>query len=419
MRLIPKASEYEEEIRVLKCPQQDIVVKASVDGFREYFLDRLRTLRRIMLGRGDMYDVRSIAEAKREGEHVKIVGLVYDKRVLGKSAIVLTLEDETGMVDVVVTNASRAFVKAMDVLNDSCIGIEGRMKNGTLYAEDIIFPDIKAPPRPHDVPDLSVVLISDLHVGSKMFFEKSFRHFIKWLKGEVDVARDLVDTVKYIIIAGDLVDGVGIYPGQDKELLLSSLYKQYEALSAFLSEIPDHIEIIVIPGNHDATVHAVPYVPIFREYAEPLYEMPNVHVFGDPLFIELHGVKFLISHGRSLDDIISALPGASFSQEGIIKSMRHLLKVRHLAPIYGGKTPIIPLDKDFLVIDEAPHVFHMGHVHVYGVGSYKGILLVNTGTWQGQTAYQRTMGIEPTPGVVAVVRLSDMRTSVLNFHNPA
>ena len=34
----------------------------------------------------------------------------------------------------------------------------------------------------------------------------------------------LAKTVKYLVLSGDCVDGVGIYPGQDKELAIPDLY---------------------------------------------------------------------------------------------------------------------------------------------------------------------------------------------------
>ncbi|MCD6096616.1 MAG: DNA-directed DNA polymerase II small subunit [Thermoprotei archaeon] len=413
--MVIKASEYSAEIRVIKYLTPDVVADASVDGFRKYFLDRLNRLRSIIVLRSDMRDAISIAEAKYMKDHVKVVGLVYEKRNLSKNVILLKLEDESGMVDVVITSSSKAFKLAKEVLLDSCIGVEGNFRNGRIYAESIILPDVIPPPKPKDLPDIGIAFLSDLHVGSSLFLEKSLLQFIKWLRGELNIGHDLAESIKYVIIAGDLVDGVGIYPGQDKELKICSLHAQYESLSKLLAMLPDHIEVIVIPGNHDATTHAVPYVPLFKEYAEPLYELPNVHIFGDPLLIEIHGIKILVTHGRSLDDIISSVPGASFSCNGVLKAMQCMVRLRHLAPIYGGKTPLLPLDKDLLVIDTVPHIIHMGHVHVYGIGKYKGVILMNTGTWQEQTAYQKTMGIVPTTGIVGIIKLKDMSVKVMKF----
>jgi len=55
---------------------------------------------------------------------------------------------------------------------------------------------------------------------------------------------------------------------------------------------------------------------------------------------------------------------------------------------------------------------------VVGRGAYRGILLVNSGCWQGQTAYQRSRGIEPTPGKAILVDLSNLRSWELDFTKP-
>ncbi|MEM0101489.1 MAG: hypothetical protein QW522_04530, partial [Candidatus Methanomethyliaceae archaeon] len=70
---------------------------------------------------------------------------------------------------------------------------------------------------------------------------------------------------------------------------------------------------------------------------------------------------------------------------------------------------------DRLVIDIVPDVFHAGHVHVWGISEYKGVILINSGTWQKQTKYQMSMGIEPAPGVVPVIDLSNLKISTIKF----
>jgi DNA polymerase II small subunit len=69
-----------------------------------------------------------------------------------------------------------------------------------------------------------------------------------------------------------------------------------------------------------------------------------------------------------------------------------------------------------LVIDTVPDVFHAGHVHVIGSSEYRGTLLVNSGTWQGQTSFQMNMGLEPTPGILPIVDLSSLEVINRNFN---
>src|SRR5207253_10829381 len=56
--------------------------------------------------------------------------------------------------------------------------------------------------------EVYAVLISDVHVGSKVFMEDAFGRVLGWLKGEVGGPdqRHISDHVKYVLIGGDLVD---------------------------------------------------------------------------------------------------------------------------------------------------------------------------------------------------------------------
>ena len=118
-------------------------------------------------------------------------------------------------------------------------------------------------------------------------------------------------------------------------------------------------------------------------------------------------------HGRSLDDIIGTVPG--IDHEHPEKAMKLLLQSRHLAPLYGGKTLLSPENRDFLVIERIPDIFHAGHIHVMGYCNYRGVLIVNSGGWQEQTDYMQKLGLVPTPGKVPVVNLQTLETTVLSF----
>ncbi|MEM2584541.1 MAG: DNA polymerase II small subunit, partial [Thermoproteota archaeon] len=92
-----------------------------------------------------------------------------------------------------------------------------------------------------------------------------------------------------------------------------------------------------------------------------------------------------------------------------------MLQLRHLAPVYGSRTPLLAQGQDDLVIDEVPDVFHTGHVHVFRNGVYREIRLINSGTWQERTKYQEQLGIMPTPNIVAVLMLKNGAVSQIRF----
>jgi len=74
-------------------------------------------------------------------------------------------------------------------------------------------------------------------------------------------------------------------------------------------------------------------------------------------------------HGVSLDEVIAELPEEKASYDEPHKAMYQLLKKRHVAPQFGGHTRVAPEERDYLVIEDVPDVFHTGHVHKLGWGS--------------------------------------------------
>ena len=109
-------------------------------------------------------------------------------------------------------------------------------------------------------------------------------------------------------------------------------------------------------------------------------------MIGNPSLIELNGVKILMYHGQSLDDIIATIPDLSYAKPA--EAMKVLLKARHLSPIYGQRTPIAPEQEDMMVVTEVPDIFHSGHIHVIDAQNYRGTLIVNSGAWQSQTNFK-------------------------------
>lgn len=97
--------------------------------------------------------------------------------------------------------------------------------------------------------------------------------------------------------------------------------------------------------------------------------------------------------------------------------MTELLKKRHLAPIYGGKTELAPLHRDWMVIDTPPDVVHFGHAHHNAVDNYRGVQIINSGTFQSQTDFMRKQGVVPTPGIVTFMNLQTGVPNVKFFYD--
>jgi DNA polymerase II small subunit len=407
------AKEVEAKIDVLKSYDAK-PVSDDLEARKRFFADRYSKISSILRSRADMSSYYPLKKAcslpdRSEG---KTIGMIYEKR-----ENYLVVEDPEFTAKIMLPkDANRELRDKINrLIPDSVVGISFHVSNSRLFCRSIIFPDVPLKkPRMADE-DVSVLLTSDIHFGSQKFSEKAFRKMVRWLRdgGVSEREREQAFKIKYVVIAGDLVDGVGIYPQQEKELQVKDVGKQYEMLADLLNQIPDYINIIAIPGNHDATSRAIPQPPIFREYTERIEANVSFTSLSNPCMVSLHGVRFLIYHGTSMEDIATFAKTASYDRPE--NAMEIMLQLRHLAPVYGSRTPLLTQDQDELVIDEVPDVFHTGHVHVFRSGSYREIRLVNSGTWQERTKYQEQLGITPTPNIAGVMELRNLRFSEVSF----
>lgn len=404
----------------------------GVEGYVSLFRSRFDKSLRILSNRPDGKRIKKIGNIKqlfsqsrnnsasnvhskeRNDELLFVAGLVMEKK-LKKNSYNITIDDQTGLLEVSAYNddlKKQISLLALDQMIMVELENNAKRKNyvmKNLYSLDI--PD-RISNRAHS--EVYAVLISDLHIGSKFFMESEFQMFLDWLNSSGE-HKDIVSKIKYICICGDLIDGIGIFPHQDKELLEKDSYSQMEHATKLLSRIPKHMKVFLIPGNHDLGRRALPQPAIPKKYADRIYSLSNITMLGNPCMINMDGVKTLMFHGQSLDDTIATIPGLSYSKPA--EAMKILLKSRHLSPIYGQRTPIAPEVEDMMVIEEIPDIFHSGHVHVIDVDSYKGTLVVNSGAWQTQTPFQRAMGITPTPGIAIVINLSTLKPYQINFTN--
>jgi len=224
--------------------------------------------------------------------------------------------------------------------------------------------------------------------------------------------RDAASKIKYIVIPGDVVDGIGIYPNQEHELSIVDVYRQYEALAMHLESIPDHISIIMQPGNHDAVRPAEPQ-PTFEKEIQDLFSDKNISYVGNPCYFSLHGVEILSYHGQSLLDFATNIQHLKYNEP--VETMKVMLKKHHLAPTYGGYTPLAPEHKDYMFIDRIPDIFVTGHVHLAQIAEYRGVTLINASSWQSQTTYQKMLNFIPDSAKLPIVDLETSNVTMMDF----
>ncbi|MEF8776358.1 MAG: DNA-directed DNA polymerase II small subunit [Haloarculaceae archaeon] len=382
----------------------------TYEDFVAVFRDRYRQLADMLRPRINHRPTDTIADMTG-GSDAAIVGLVTDVRTTAGGHWLIELEDTTGTFPCLVMKDRDFAQRVRELLSDECIAVEGTLADdgGILFVDAMHFPDVPRTFEPSTADrEVAAALVSDVHVGSQEFMADAWREFAEWLhSGEAA-------HVEYLLIAGDMVEGVGVYPGQDEELDIVDIYDQYREFSEYLKLVPGDMEIVMIPGNHDAVRLAEPQ-PGFDEELRDIMAAHDARIVSNPATVDLEGVSILMYHGVSLDEVIAELPDEAASYDEPHRAMYRLLQKRHVAPQYGGRTRLAPEAEDHLVIDEVPDVFHAGHVHKTGYGQYHNVLTINSGCWQAQTAFQRSVNIDPDAGRAPIVDLSTLDLKVRKF----
>jgi DNA polymerase II small subunit len=406
----PIAKEHGPNIKVYE--KEDVSGNSrcvgNVQDFVSFFNDRFTKLSRILKQRNTSLSIVKLDELeKKVGTDVRILCMVSDKRITAKGNLFLEVEDETGSAKIMLSSNERKFEEYSKVVRDDVIAIDGRMSQNLFIAKEIVWPDIPIiRHRPKVENDLACIYLSDLHIGSRYFMEKPFKKFLRWLWGD-EGRTELAGKVKYIVIAGDIVDGIGVYPTQEKELTITDIFEQYKEFDRVVESLPDYIEVVVGPGNHDAVRRGEPQPYIQKDLIES-----DVKKIGSPATLEIEGLRHLVYHGTSIDSVIANIAGLSYTRpEG---PMIEMLKRRHLSPIYGENL-IVPELRDYMVIENEPDVLHMGHIHKNACTKYRDTLVVNSGTFQDRTDFQVRMGHIPTPCIAPVHELKDGRVTHIKF----
>jgi len=399
---------FEKDISVIRGPNADCLISGSIDDFESLFQDRFRKLSTLLKRRSELAGASSIASLTDSGP-VAVIGMVTETITSRKGNRLARIEDETGEVMVLLTKVD------CHPIEDEVVGIIGKLlprqgSTGMIAADQLIRPQVERRRTRRSPESVEVVVISDLHVGSNNFLYDEWKAFIGFLNGEGPYSH-ASHNIKYVIVAGDAVDGIGVYPGQIDDLEVRDIYEQYRTLASLMAGIPKDITVVLQVGNHDIvrTTEPQPGLPqdIRKMFPENVMFVPN------PVWLDIHGVTFLTYHGRSIDDFVTSCPSVTYHKP--LEAMRLMLDMRHLSPVYGGKTPIAPGPCDNMVIDPVPDVFITGHVHSWGVENYRGTILINASTWQSQTDFQLLMNFDPMPARATVLNLQTLRPRLLNF----
>jgi len=403
--------------------------KREVQDFVSYFRVRYEAIKKILQSRRELQNVISINRAlnKNGRDNSVLIGLIYDKRITKNGNLMLNLEDPTGHINLIINkNRGDLFKLGQSLVLDEVIGIEGIVSNNFVFVNNLFLPDIPVGKELKKADDESyAIFTADLHVGSNMFFEEDFLKFIDWLNGDYGDKnqKEIASKVKYLFIVGDLIDGVGIFPNQDKELFIQDVNLQYEKCAEFLGKIRKDIKMIICPGNHDALRISEPQPALDEHFAKSLYDLKNITFVTNPSLVNIHasknfnGFNVLLYHGYSFqyfaDNVEEIRINGGNDRSDLI--MKLLLQKRHLAPTHASSLYIPNTTEDSLVIKSIPDFFVSAHMHRTSTTDYKNVTLISCGCWQGQTPFMEKMGIHPDPSRISLVNLKTREIKILKF----
>lgn len=403
--------------------------KREPQDFVHYYNKRYESLKKILLNRIELQNTLSISRVlnKNNREEISIIGMVIEKNVTKNDNLIITIEDITGQISILINKSKpELYEKAKNITLDEVIGVLGIASNKLIFVNNLLFPDVPLNniQKKADLESYAA-FISDIHVGSRLFLREEFMKFINWINGESgnEQQRKLATNIKYLFIVGDLVDGVGVYPAQEPELVIKDVIEQYNELAKLLSLIRSDIKIIACGGQHDAIRLSEPQPVFDKTYSKALYNLPNFIAVSNPSTINIgstktfEGFNVLIYHGASFHYYISNVDQLRFNNtpDNPHYTMHYLLQKRHLAPTHGSTVYVPDIYEDPLVIDKVPDIFVSGDMHRSDISQYNNIITINCSCWQGKTDFQEKIGNDPDPAKVPIFNLKTREIKIINF----
>jgi DNA polymerase II small subunit len=373
--------------------------KIANSDFVDYFRRRFEVIRDLLLARGfdNLISIRRLGESNVV---CSVIGMVYAKRITKNRNLLLEVEDLGGRVVILVNRDNRElFECGMRLKEDDILAFRCSGSAKMLFASEFIFPDSYKREEEFGNDDSWVGFLGDFHVGSRGFLEGELRRFVSWVNGEVgdERSREIARKLKCLVIVGDLVEGVGVYPGQERDLRIKSVRMQYDKLSEILIDLRDDVEVVVLPGLHDAVWLGQPQPGLDRKWVGKLADLKNLRFVSNPCVFEFGGLRFFVNYGvnrvDNLNDVLS----------------------RGVLPFVYGEGDFVPLDGEDLVLNDGVDIFVYGGSHRSGVCEVGGVLGVWTSCWVGKSDFDMRCGLDVDNSRVPILNLRSREVKVLDF----
>jgi len=415
---LTKTSTLEGKVKLLKAPAFP-QKKIEVHDFVKHFRSRYGAIRTI-LEKQDLEHLTSIRKIGANRGTYTIIASVISKRVTNNKNLLLEVEDLTGTIVVLVNqNKKEVFEAASDLLLDDIVAFNVSGSSEMLFANEVIFPEASLSEKKYGDIDEYLAVVGDLHCGSTMHLHDNLMRFIKWVNGEEgdESQRELAKKVKYLFFTGDNIDGVNHYPGQEPYLNEKTSIDQYKRVEEALKLVRKDVQMIMIPGQHDAVWVGEPQPIIPEKYAPGLHAIENLSLVPNPSIIEIDcGFKILMYHGASINVLIEEIPEIRLKHghNNPTRVVKEMIKRSHLSSIHG-QVDYIPCENDPLVLDIVPDIIITGDQHRAEVAMHNNILLIAGSCFQSITPFEERVGNVPDPCKIPLFNLKTREIKILDF----
>jgi len=206
--------------------------------------------------------------------------------------------------------------------------------------------------------------------NSRGFSEQAFYELVDNIREE---------NIRDLIIAGDLLQGLGVYRTEREDLTKYSIDEQVEEAIDYLREIPSKVRIHTIMGGHEQKIKGVHMVG-FDALEAIARRLKNVNYYGYTANLELdRKYRVLVIHGRG---------GRSYASS-------------------------YSIEKFFDSLVEKPHILILGHFHEMDLIEkppyYK---LIKPGCLQRESIYVLSKGLTSQVGWYVIEEYSEEKAII-------
>jgi len=228
--------------------------------------------------------------------------------------------------------------------------------------------------RVHGSIETPIIITSDWHIGSKGFYKIAFDFLLK------DVEQFGVNDV---LLAGDLLQGRGVYRTEMADLLIPTVGEQIEVAVDLLSKLPARVHLVT--GNHEEKIKG------------------SIHIGLDVLKILSKQLDHVFYYGN-------------VAQFDLNKEYRYMMMHGSGSPTEATSYRVEKIWRELLF---KPNILHIGHTHQLNLVQ-KGINKwgIISGTLQRTSSWLLSKGFTAKVGWIILEDIPDPETWKFIFRTP-